>query len=47
MAYSKRKAVMFDELCKKFDIEEVAEAFEISVESVKRAIRYGRKVCLK
>ena len=37
MAYSKRKAIMFG-------IEDTALNLNISVESVKRAIRYARKV---
>lgn len=46
MAYSKRKAVMIEQLVKLYDLETVAEGLEITVESVKRAIRYARKVCL-
>jgi len=46
MAYSKRKAVMIEQLVNLYDIETVAEGLEITVESVKRAIRYARKVCL-
>lgn len=46
MAYSKRKAVMIEQLVKLYDIETVAFTLEITVESVKRAMRYARKVCL-
>jgi DNA-directed RNA polymerase specialized sigma24 family protein len=47
MAYSKRKSVMIHELSKMFGVEDTALNLQISVESVKRAIRYARKVCLK
>lgn len=43
MAYSKRKAIMICELTKMFGIEDTALNLNISVESVKRAIRYARK----
>jgi len=44
MAYSSRKAIMICELTKMFGIEDTALNLNISVESVKRAIRYARKV---
>ncbi len=47
MAYSKRKAIMIEQMVSMFDISYVAFALDIKTESVKRAIRYARKVCLK
>ena len=47
MAYSKRKAIMIEQLVKLYDIESVASGLGISIESVKRAMRYARKVCLR
>jgi hypothetical protein len=47
MAYSKRKAVMIEQLVRLYDLETVADGLSITVESVKRAIRYARNVCLK
>lgn len=46
MAYSKRKAVMIEQLVKLYDLEAVADRLGITIESVKRAIRYAKKVCL-
>ena len=47
MAYSKRKAIMIEQMVSIFDISYVAFALDIKIDSVKRAIRYARKVCLK
>jgi hypothetical protein len=47
MAYSKRKAIMIEQLVKMFGEDDVAFSFDIKRESVKRAVRYARKVCLK
>ena len=47
MAYSKRKAIMIEQMVTMFDISYVAFALDIKIDSVKRAIRYARKVCLK
>ncbi len=47
MAYSKRKAIMIQQLVEMFGEDEVAFSLEIKKESIKRAIRYARKVCLK
>ena len=47
MAYSKRKAIMIEQLVKLYDLESVACKLGISIESVKRAMRYARKVCLR
>ena len=47
MAYSKRKSIMIEQMASMFDISYVAFALDIKIESVKRAIRYARKVCLR
>tara|TARA_R100001510_G_C7588028_1_gene158679 strand:- start:570 stop:713 length:144 start_codon:yes stop_codon:yes gene_type:complete len=47
MPYSKRKAIMIEQMAKIMDIRLVAVLLEINIESVKRAIRYARKICLK
>jgi hypothetical protein len=47
MAYSKRKAIMIEQMVSMFDISYVAFALDIKIESVKRAMRYARKVCLR
>lgn len=47
MAYSKRKAIMIEQLVQLYDLDTVADGLGITVESVKRAIRYARKVWLK
>ena len=47
MAYSKRKAIMIEQMVTMFDISYVAFALDIKIDSVKRAMRYARKVCLK
>ncbi len=46
MPYSKRKSVMIEQLVKLYDLETVAHGLEITVDSVKRALRYAKKVCL-
>jgi hypothetical protein len=62
MAYSKRKAIMFEQLIKtymvnnepnitakekrKIALDSVAWDHGVKVETVKRAERYARKVCL-
>ena len=43
MPYSKRKSIMIMELVKMYGEKDVATGLEISIESVKRAIRYARK----
>ena len=47
MPYSKRKSIMIMELVKMYGEKDVTAGLEISIESVKRAIRYARNVCLK
>jgi hypothetical protein len=47
MAYSKRKAIMIEQLVKMFGEDDVAFSLSIKKDSIKRAIRYARKVCLK
>ena len=47
MAYSKRKSIMIEQLVQLYDLDTVADGLGITVESVKRAIRYASKVsCL-
>jgi hypothetical protein len=47
MAYSKRKAIMIQQLVEMFGEDEVSFSLGIKIDSIKRAIRYARKVCLK
>lgn len=47
MPYSKRKSIMIEQLVKLYDLETVADGLEITVDSVKRAIRYARRVGCK
>ena len=44
MPYSKRKSVMIMELVKMYGEKDVAAGLEISIDSVKRAIRYAKRV---
>tara|TARA_R110002072_G_scaffold278662_1_gene440498 strand:- start:258 stop:500 length:243 start_codon:yes stop_codon:yes gene_type:complete len=44
MAYSKRKSIMIEQLVQLYDLDTVADGLGITVESVKRAIRYASKV---
>ena len=44
MAYSKRKAIMIQQLVKMFGEDEVAFSLGIKVDSIKRAIRYAKRV---
>lgn len=47
MAYSKRKAIMIEQLVKMFGIDDISFNLGIKKDSIKRAIRYARNVCLK
>ena len=44
MAYSKRKSIMIEQLVQLYDLDTVADGLGITVESVKRAIRYAKRV---
>jgi len=47
MAYSKRKSIMIHQLVELFGEDDVSFSLGIKIDSIKRAIRYARKVCLK
>jgi len=47
MAYSKRKSIMIEQLVQLYGFDVVSEKLDITIESIKRAMRYARNVCLK